>query len=538
LYSGLLQQEWRFFTSMEGDGNDADPTGSGSIAHPSESFSQMMSRIRRYDNIRLWWRQGLITAEEYRVVEEMRLKLWCEVEEKLKSDPSFARWTAEEDGGSLPLLQACERSRAPSSVVRALIDACPDGPRHKDCLGRSPLFSGCCNLEASAFHELLCASPEACSEEDDNGLLPHHCAAVHHGADLRNLWLLCKVYPDGVKAIGRRNNTALHELCRVAANDKLLVSIADCAKLRALSGGFGTFWDSRAMDEPVKHVVLLWARLQLLLMATYHGKVPQSIPSSDDIRAMENEILICEDLGLGVQRTFSACHAAAGCGAPVPASRAVMSYYPKGVRQADYLGRLPLHLAAARGHTARFYCDTCFEWKSETNYHQMVDENLFINKLCVECFEMGYKFAEKNNFNRNVAILFPSTSGKPRLFHLGDGRHFCCHDIKSTVLNERRSTVELLLNLYPEGALHRDNDGFLPIHHAARSGDMDGCVLPLFQPNPECLEAATTGGHPLRTPFQIAVETARESPDDRNVDVVFRMLLLNPAFILCGKGSI
>mmetsp|Transcript_26197 Transcript_26197/g.77501 ORF Transcript_26197/g.77501 Transcript_26197/m.77501 type:complete len:514 (-) Transcript_26197:158-1699(-) len=507
----------------EEDGNGAPEA----IAHPTESISHMFSRIRRYDSIRLWHRHGVIADEEFGAVDSLRLKLWREVEKRLISDPSLAEKVSGSAAGSLPLFRACDRTRAPLTAIQCLIAAYPDALTHRENLGRSPLFPGCCNLDAGVFRELLYANRSACTLKDENGLLPHHFAAVNHGADLYNLWLLCEVYPDGANTLGVRKNTPLHDLCHAVKNERCLALVAECGALNddpSLRG----FWDSRAFGKPTSHVVLLWARLHLLLMAAYYGRVPP-IPHRDEIEKRGDRLVRGDDLELSEGTYFSACHAAAGCGAPTSVSRAVARFYRREVERTDRLGRLPLHLAAACGRVARFYCDTCIRWKSERSYRQMSDGDLFVQKMCRECFAFAHDFALDNDFRHDEPILFPSLNGKPR--HLDDDRLFCCGDVRATRAMERESTVEMLLGAHPRGALQRDADGYLPIHHAAQSGDMEGCFLPLFRMHPRSLEAVVGGKASGKNCWQLAVEAAQKSQTKENIEVVFRMLQLNPAVL-------
>jgi len=77
----------------------------------------------------------------------------------------------------MTILHACSRFNPPPHVILRIIELCPDAPRARDCLDRTPLHVMAGTCAASFVIEVLVdAFPEACMMQDMDGRTPLHFA--------------------------------------------------------------------------------------------------------------------------------------------------------------------------------------------------------------------------------------------------------------------------------------------------------------------------------------------------------------------------
>lgn len=77
----------------------------------------------------------------------------------------------------MTILHACSRFNPPPYVILRIIELCPDAPRARDCLDRTPLHVMAGTCAASFVIEVLVdAFPDACMIQDMDGRTPLHFA--------------------------------------------------------------------------------------------------------------------------------------------------------------------------------------------------------------------------------------------------------------------------------------------------------------------------------------------------------------------------
>lgn len=157
---------------------------------------------------------------------------WSNVVKRCKSHNKneAATWIVEKNSdGSLrwkllPLHHACE-NKAPSEVVKALIEAFPSGVGMKDSGGDLPLHLACRERASkSVISYLLHADPEAAKVEDDEGRLPLHLAC-RQGAGVEIIDNLIISYHRAARTADSYSLLPLHWACAQNATPEVIESL-------------------------------------------------------------------------------------------------------------------------------------------------------------------------------------------------------------------------------------------------------------------------------------------------------------------------
>jgi len=114
--------------------------------------------------------------------------------------------------GNTPLHEAC-RSRAPMSVVTALLSAWPDAVQQKNTYFYTPLHTACCErASVDAVTALLSAWPDAVKQKDFYGNTLLHTACFHT-ASVEVVSALLNAWPNAAKERNNCGYTPLHAAC-------------------------------------------------------------------------------------------------------------------------------------------------------------------------------------------------------------------------------------------------------------------------------------------------------------------------------------
>lgn len=132
------------------------------------------------------------------------------IQDVVDAAPDVAGWT--DSHGWLPLHHACANGASPD-VLRALIEAYPNGKITQDSLNRTPLhFYATRNSDHPASMvenvELLCDNGAA-ELTDKGGMLPMHYACAY-GTSSVVLKVLADAYPDSLTAREQKGRTPMH----------------------------------------------------------------------------------------------------------------------------------------------------------------------------------------------------------------------------------------------------------------------------------------------------------------------------------------
>lgn len=74
-------------------------------------------------------------------------------------------------------LHAAVRNNPPLEIIAEIIQICPDSPRARDCLNRTPLHVAAgTNASVAVVQYLVRSYPEACNIQDEDGRTPLHFA--------------------------------------------------------------------------------------------------------------------------------------------------------------------------------------------------------------------------------------------------------------------------------------------------------------------------------------------------------------------------
>mmetsp|Transcript_35620 Transcript_35620/g.75062 ORF Transcript_35620/g.75062 Transcript_35620/m.75062 type:complete len:234 (-) Transcript_35620:47-748(-) len=111
----------------------------------------------------------LIENEDWRAFEEIAIQ-------KARSFKALSDIIATTDTfNGMTLLHAVVRSHPPLQIVADIINICPDLPRARDCLNRTPLhLAAGIGASAEVIKSLAVAYPEACKIQDEDGRTPLH----------------------------------------------------------------------------------------------------------------------------------------------------------------------------------------------------------------------------------------------------------------------------------------------------------------------------------------------------------------------------
>ena len=207
---------------------------------------------------------------------------WDALLGRLATDEGRGEAREEGVGGQLPLHDALCNG-APEEVVRAHLDAYPEGAGRTDNRGRLPLHVAICKkAPLEVVRALLDAYPQGAQTATSAGYLPLHWAASH-SAPLEVVRALLDVHPQGAQTTDNDGSLPLHR--------------AAC---------------TRAPVEVVR--ALLDVHPQGAQTTDIDGQLPLHL---------------------------------AGNKAPLEVVRALLDAHPQGAQTMDRAGRLPLHTAAA-----------------------------------------------------------------------------------------------------------------------------------------------------------------------------------------------
>lgn len=110
---------------------------------------------------------------------------WQKIDNMFLSDPEGQRTfqylsalvAKSSSFNGMTILHACARFNPPSSMVRTMIELCPDAPHSQDCLNRTPLHVATgTGASSPVIKALVDAYPAACLIQDKDGRSPLHMA--------------------------------------------------------------------------------------------------------------------------------------------------------------------------------------------------------------------------------------------------------------------------------------------------------------------------------------------------------------------------
>jgi ankyrin repeat protein len=82
-----------------------------------------------------------------------------------------------ENHSGVTFLHAAVRNDPPVDIIAEIIQMCPDSPRARDCLNRTPLHVAAgVGASAAVIKHLVRIYPEACNVQDEDGCTPLHFA--------------------------------------------------------------------------------------------------------------------------------------------------------------------------------------------------------------------------------------------------------------------------------------------------------------------------------------------------------------------------
>lgn len=87
------------------------------------------------------------------------------------------RLSTTKDFNGMSFLHCVARNSPPLEVVAGVISICPESPRTRDCLNRTPLHIACgIGADLHVIKYITMAYPEACKVQDEDGRTPLHFA--------------------------------------------------------------------------------------------------------------------------------------------------------------------------------------------------------------------------------------------------------------------------------------------------------------------------------------------------------------------------
>lgn len=107
---------------------------------------------------------------------------WSKLEQIIFKHPNafqlLSKWISNSpDFYGMSFLHACLRFDPPAGIMKILIELCPDSPKARDCMNRTPLHVAAGTGANVMIIELLIqAYPDACQIQDVDGRSPLHMA--------------------------------------------------------------------------------------------------------------------------------------------------------------------------------------------------------------------------------------------------------------------------------------------------------------------------------------------------------------------------
>jgi len=398
-------------------------------------------------------------------------------------------------GCQTPLRVACLYGASPSSIA-ALASAYPDAARTRDRDGRTALHLACeCGGSANAdvVQVLIEACPEANWWADRRGRTPLH-AAFEFGAPADVCGVLISTAtgagaaadPSLLGAPDHAGNTPLHKACGARASLEILRSMLEAdPSLAARTNRAGEvplclLWE--AMTEREMHAAIrgvpvgdfrgedpttedevrreteefrreasaLRARIRLLLRASHHGTVSDTLPLTDE----------------GVERKFRMLHAACGVRCPRLLLDLVLERHRGEAAERDEEGNTALGLAVKS--MGRLRRDVAI-----ASRHQQEDRLRGRSASFSSCSTLS----SISSCRSSTLATAVKSKGKVLIPDEATSRMLYAKNVASS-----------LLSLHPRSAYSRDpSDGRYPLHVALHGGMTwhDGAVAELVRAGPE-----------------------------------------------------
>lgn len=189
-------------------------TMASAVEDDEAMFDQRFSELAR-NVLKKQWNAAIASAIRNEVSEGQTH--WIETEL-----PDGRKWSR------LPIHEAC-RSDAPNSIIRSIIEHCPESVHHADKpFNRYPVHVAlAARVPFDVIYALLEACPDAAAAKEFGfGYLPVHLACIH-GASLKTLQALCDVYVQGLAQPDDQGCLPIHHALWKRAQDEVIIALLE-----------------------------------------------------------------------------------------------------------------------------------------------------------------------------------------------------------------------------------------------------------------------------------------------------------------------
>jgi hypothetical protein len=204
-----------------------------SLASRIDTKSGAANQSTRDSNMDLFEQENIVSSSNpTQLFVFIKSKDWTKVVKKCRSNnrgdkDEASTWIVEKNTDGtvrwklLPIHQACE-IKAPSEVIKALIDAYPEGLRMKDSGGDLPLHLACRERASKAvISSVLSAYVDAATIPDDEGRLPLHLAC-RQGAQVEAVSNLINAYHRASRTPDSYSLLPIHWACAQNASEDIV----------------------------------------------------------------------------------------------------------------------------------------------------------------------------------------------------------------------------------------------------------------------------------------------------------------------------